>query len=112
MFKITAIVLSIAASSVTAVIPSDTPTPGAPASAGHAVQQVRQVPHENAQCRTAQRQIAIYSRALSRLDMASAQHRHKAAIYQHARQTERDWQEQHCRPLRQTAKDSHRSRTL
>ena len=95
MFKLTAIALTITASSATAVIPADTPTPDS-----HTVQQVY---YESAQCRTAQRQIAIYSRALSRLDMAAAQHRRKAAIYRHARETERDWQEQNCRPVTQTA---------
>ena len=100
MFKITAIALTIAASSATAVIPTDTPTPDS-----HTVQQVY---YESTQCRTAQRQIAIYSRALTRLDMASAQHRRKAAIYRHARQTERDWRTQNCRRLLQTAKDNHR----
>ncbi len=107
MFKITAIALTIAASSATAVIPADTPTP-----ASQAVQQVRQVNYENTHCRTAQRQIAIYSRALSRLDMTSARHQRKAAIYQHARQTEQDWHQQNCRPLLQTASDNNRNRTL
>ncbi len=105
MFKITAIALTIAASSATAIIPSDAPTP-----ASQGVQQVRQ--YENTQCRTAQRQIAIYSRALTRLDMASAQHRHKAAIYQLARQTERDWHDQNCRPVTQTARNDLHSKTL
>ena len=109
MFKITAIALTIAASSATAIIP---PTPGGRATESHAVQQVRQVYYESTQCRTAQRQIAIYSRALSRLDMNSARHQHKAAIYQLARQTEQDWRQQNCRPLLKIAKDSHRNRTL
>ena len=111
MFKITAIALTIAASSATAVIPSDAPI-GGRATDSHAVQQVRQVHYESTQCRTAQRQIAIYSRALSRLDMNSARHQHKAAIYQLARQTEQDWRQQNCRPLLKIAKDSHRNRTL
>ncbi len=107
MFKITAIALTIAASSATAVIPSDPLTPN-----GRAAQQVRPVYYESAHCRTAQRQIAIYSRALSRLDMTSARHQRKAAIYQHARQTEQDWHQQNCRPLLQTASDNNRNRTL
>ena len=112
MFKITAIALTIAASSATATIPSDPLTPNGRATDSYSVQQVRPVYYENAQCRTAQRQIAIYGRALTRLDVSSAQNRQKAALYRQFRQTESDWQEQNCRPFSQTAKDSHRNRTL
>ena len=107
MLKITAIALTIAASSATAVIPSDAPAPGATDS-----QAVQQVSYESAQCRAAQRQIAIYSRALNRLDMSSAQNQQKAAFYRQFRQTELAWHTQNCRPLLQTAKANNSDRTL
>ena len=98
MFKLTAIALTIAASSATAVVPSNPPAPGATGS-----QAVQQVYHESAQCRAAQRQITIYGRVLTRLDMSSSRNQQKAAFYRQFRQTELDWQTQNCRPLAQTA---------
>ena len=103
MIKITAIALTIAASSATAVIPSDPMTPNGLATDSHAVQQVRPIYHENAQCRTAQRQITIYGRALTRLDMNSSRNQQKAAFYRQFRQTEQDWHAQNCRRFAQTA---------
>lgn len=101
MFKITAIALTIAASSATAVIPSATPSGSAVT--GRATQSVQRVYFESAHCRTAARQIAVYSRALTRLDMNAIQDRQKAVLYRQFRQTERDWHAQNCRPRAQTA---------
>jgi hypothetical protein len=112
MFKLTAIALTIAASSATAILPSDTPTPGGRATDSHTVKQVRQVYYESAQCHDATRQIATYSRALKRLDMSSARNQQKAAFYYQFRQTEQDWHQQNCRPLLQTAKDNVRNGML
>ena len=108
MLKITAIALTIVASSATATIP----TPGGPATDRHTVQQVHRVYYESAQCRTAQRQIALYSRALIRLDVSSDRNRQKITLYRQFRQTESDWHTQNCRPLLQTATGNPRNGTL
>ena len=105
MFKITAIVLTIAASSTTAVIRSAAPISGATAD-GQTTQAVQRVYFESTRCRTAKRQVAVYSRALNRLDMSSAPDRQKALLYRQFRQTERDWYVQNCRVFLQTAVDN------
>jgi hypothetical protein len=104
MFKLAAIALTIAASSATAVIPSDLPAPGAMDS--------RTVSYESAPCRDATRQIATYSRALQRLDMGSAANQQKAAFYRQFRQTEQDWRDENCRRSMQTARNDPRNDTL
>jgi hypothetical protein len=105
MLKISVIAFTIAASSAASVI-----QPGALSSADPATgatqagiaasapsRAVRQVYYHDPKCRSAERQIATYSRALSRLDMAQDSHRRVAPIYRQARQAERNWHDQNCR---------------
>lgn len=111
MFKITTIALTIAASSATAVIPSAAPISGATVG-GQTTQAVQHVYFESTQCQTAERQIAVYNRALTRLDISSAPDRQKAVLYRQFRQTERDWHAQNCRILLQTADGNNGGPTL
>ena len=59
---------------------------------------VLHTPRESAACRTAKRQIAMYSRALSQLNTAAAQQHPAVAVYRQARHTEKLWHDAHCGP--------------
>lgn len=104
MFKVAAIGLTIAASLATAVIPSSALVSDGNVKASHTARAAQRIYFESAQCRAAARLIAVYSRALSRLDMAIAHNHYKAAIYLQSRQSEQDWHAQNCRLLAQTAR--------
>ena len=108
MIKISFIALAIAASSAASVyqataLSKESPyliatgaaqegkTAGAPA---RPIQRVRnQIPI----CQLTKRQIAVYSRALHRLNMALYSHRRVAPIYQRAREAEQGWYDKYCR---------------
>ena len=75
----------------------------APSTARKAVASFRQTPRESAACRTAKRQIDMYSRALSQLNTAAARQHPAVAVYRHARQTEKLWHDTHCRARLDTA---------
>jgi len=109
MLKSTVIAILIAASSATSVLSSGALTgnvlgerPQTGERSSHSNGQSR-VFYESGHCRTARRQIATYSRALSRLDVASTDNQLKIALYRRFRQTERDWFEQNCQPFKKTA---------
>jgi hypothetical protein len=115
MFKSTVIAILIALSSATSVFPSDALTrkmPGGPATARTQAAPQNRIYYESPLCATAKRQIAVYSRALSRLDPTSSKHGYAAAIYRQAQQSERDWHDQNCRPFAQTARNDLHNRKL
>jgi hypothetical protein len=109
MLKSTVMAILIAASSATSVLPSGALTAKASGEQAQTDERdkrvVRQRPvyYESAHCRDARRQIAVYSRALSRLGVASSGNQHKVALYRQFRQTERDSLDKNCRPFAQTA---------
>ena len=73
------------------------PATAAPLTAAKAATSFHHTPRENAACRTARRQIAMYSSALSQLNTAAAQHHPAVAVYRQARQAEKLWHDAHCR---------------
>ncbi|MCG8547088.1 MAG: hypothetical protein MJE12_23070 [Alphaproteobacteria bacterium] len=73
------------------------PATAAPSTAQKAVTSFRHTPRESAACRTAKRQIDMYSRALSQLNTAAARQHPAVTVYRQARQTEKLWHDAHCR---------------
>lgn len=70
----------------------------APSAARKATTSFRHTPRESAACRTAKRQIDMYSNALSQLNTAAAQRHPAVAVYRQARQAEKLWHDAHCGP--------------
>jgi hypothetical protein len=95
MLKISVIAFTVAASSAASVIQPGALSNADPATG--AARPVQQAYYHDPKCQAAERQIAVYSRALSRLDMAQESHQRVDPIYRQARQAEINWRDQNCR---------------
>lgn len=65
--------------------------------AGAPARPIQRVRIQTPICQLTKRQIAVYRRALHRLNMALYSHRRVAPIYQRAREAEKGWYDKYCR---------------